>query len=87
MKTDEGALARFLRNNRWVLLLFLAGAVLLLLPSRPTEESKTVSVFTREEERLCAALPIPLLLFNWIRRISKCLPRKDFPGRKSETAV
>ena len=56
MKTDDGALARFLRNNRWVLLLFLAGAALLLLPTRRPEESQTESVFTREEERLCAAL-------------------------------
>ena len=56
MKTDDGALARFLRNNRWVLLLFLTGAALLLLPTRRPEESQTESVFTREEERLCAAL-------------------------------
>ena len=56
MKNESRGISAFLQNNRWVILLFLAGALLLLLPSRKTGQEQEENVFTQEEQRLSQAL-------------------------------
>ena len=56
MKNDSRGLIAFLRNNRWAILLLLAGMLLLLLPKRQMDSGEKESVFTQNEERLSAVL-------------------------------
>ena len=56
MKNESKGLNGFLQQKPWLLVMFLAGVILLLLPGRGSLREETESVFTPEEERLSRVL-------------------------------